>query len=268
MTLAVCRATRSVEPPKAAWFEFVLVLRMTDLTSGPTGNRLLDGLAPEALERLRPHLRLTMLRRGQVLREQGSWKEYVYFPVSGVISLQIAVDEDVSPIEVGLVGNEGMVGAPILFSEGSEEPAIGTAQVLIGGSALQMSVRILRDLARQDPILLMLAQRYLRARFVESAYYAACNGRHSLEERLARWLLGIVDRSEDNATEVSHAQIANVLGVGRSGITLALAEFKTSGLIKSVPGRIAIMDRAGLEAASCGCYLAIRRAFEDFRKVT
>jgi CRP-like cAMP-binding protein len=248
-------------------FEAVLVLRVIDQKTVLTGNWLLDGLAPEALDQLRPHLRSTKLRPGQVLREQGAWQEYVYFPVSGVISIMMTVDDDVSTIEIGVVGNEGMLGAPILFAEGSEEAAIGSAQVLIGGSALHMSTRVLRERACQNVDLLRMLQQYVRARFVQAAYYAACNGRHNLEERLARWLLGISDRSEDGAAEVSHAQIANVLGVRRSGITLALAGFKTSGLIGSMRGRIAIEDRLGLEATSCGCYFAIRREFEAFRNV-
>jgi len=250
-----------------AYSEPLSVLRVADLTVGPTGNWILDGLAPEALEELRPHLRVAKLRPGQVLREQGCWQEYVYFPVSGAVSILMAVDDDVSTIEIGVIGNEGLVGAPILFSEGSEEDAVGSAQVLVAGAALHMSGSVLRERARQNAELLRLLQQYGRARYVQAAYYAACNGRHSLEERLARWLLGIVDRSEDNEIEVSHAQIANVLGVRRSGITLALSGFKTSGLIGSVRGRIAVLDRAGLEATSCGCYFAIRREFESLRNV-
>jgi CRP-like cAMP-binding protein len=243
------------------------VPRVADLTCRPTGNWILDGLAPEALEQLRPHLRVAKLRPRWVLCEQGCWQERAYFPVSGVVSILMAVDEDVSTIEVGVVGNDGLVGAPILFSEDSEEHAVGSAQVVVAGSALCMSASVLRQRARQNAELLQQLLRYARARYAQAAYYAACIGRHSLEERLARWLLGIVDRSEDNAIAVSHVQIANVLGASRSGITLALAGFKSSGLIGSIPGRIAVLDRAGLEAASCGCYFAIKREFEILRHV-
>jgi CRP-like cAMP-binding protein len=238
---------------------------VTDLTSGRIGNWLLDALTPEVVAQLRPHLRLATLRPGQVLREQGCWQEYVYFPISGAVSILMAVDADLSTIEVAVVGNEGMVGAPILFAEGSEEHAVGSAQVLVAGSALHMSVRVLRERACQNVELLQLLQRYVRARYVQASYYAACNGRHDLEERLARWLLGVVDRGKDNAVEVSHAIIANALGVRRPGITLALAGFKASGLIESVPGRIAILNRVGMEAASCGCYFAMRQEVERFR---
>lgn len=242
--------------------------QMADLKPGPIGNWLLDGLAPETLAQLRPHFRLAKLRPGQVLWEQGSWLGSVYFPLSGAVSILLEVDEAVASIEVAIVGSEGLVGASSLLCEGSEGAAVGSALVLVAGSAMQMSAGVLREQARQSVGLLNLLHRYVRARHVQTSYYAACNGRHSLEERLARWLLAIVDRSEDNAIEVSHAQIANVLGVRRAGITSALAGFKTSGLIGAVPGRIAVLDRAGLETMSCHCYFAIKQEFEVFRRVS
>ena len=242
--------------------------RMTEANRSPVGNWLLDGLAPDTLGQLRPHIRLVKLRSGQLLWEQGSWQEHVYFPISGAVSILMSVDQDATTIGVSVIGNEGLVGASILLSEGSQEPAVASAEVLIDGLAMQMSASVLREQARQSNELSKLLHQYLRACFVQSLYDAACNGRHSVDERLTRWLLAVADRSPDNAIDVSHAQIAKVLGVRRAGVTLALAGFKASGLTGSVRGHIAILDRTGLEAASCGCYFAIKQEYEIFRHVS
>ena len=175
--------------------------------------------------------------------------DYVYFPEEGMVSLVLQL-EDGSVIEVGLIGKEGMVGA--LAPLGATAMS-GEARVQMTGSALRMPAGVLRTEAARNPGLMGLLLRYVQALFAQVSQSVACNGRHRLNERMARWLLMAHDCVDGDELPLSHEFLATMLGVRRAGITVAVGQLKEAGLIDNRGGRFRILNRRGLEASACEC---------------
>src|SRR5690242_6124880 len=166
---------------------------------------------------------------------------------------------DGTRIEVGVIGREGFVGAAVLLGANSSPIE---AMVQIPGSALRMRATVFRaQVARIKPFS-DAAHRYAQALHVQVSQTAACNGRHILQERLARWLLAARDRADSDELPLSHEFLSMMLGTRRVGVTLALGTFRTAGMIKNRHGRVTIVDRADLEDAACECYRSVKREYE------
>ena len=221
-------------------------------------NRLLLALPKEKLDCLQPNLELVDLPRGQILLRPNELIDYVYFPEEGMVSLVLHL-EDESVIEVGLVGKEGMVGA--LAPLGATAMS-GEARVQMAGSALRMRAGMLRTEVARNPDLMDLLLRYVQALFAQISQSVACNGRHRLNERMARWLLMAHDCVDGDELPLSHEFLATMLGVRRAGITVAVGQLREAGLIDSRGGRFSILNRRGLEASGCGCYRAVNEQYE------
>jgi CRP-like cAMP-binding protein len=226
--------------------------------SPPLSNRLLASLAPEDLDLLGPHLEPLPLPQKQTLSAPYTPIDYVYFPQEGMVSL-VQPLEDGSVIEVGMIGNEGFVGAPILL--GADTSPL-EAMVQMPGSALRMPASAFREEAGRSTTLSGLLLRFVQALHVQVALTAACNGRHTLPERLARWLLMARDRATSDQLPLSHEFLSDMLCVRRAGVTVALGTLKAAGLLRNSAGRVTIIDRQGLEAASCECYRTVRSEYE------
>jgi CRP-like cAMP-binding protein len=162
-------------------------------------------------------------------------------------------------IEVGLIGNEGLVGVPIVLGA-STAPV--EAMVQIPGSALRMPTRVLQEEIVGNTALLPLLLRYAQALHIQVTQTAACNGRHTLHERLARWLLMAHDRSTGDDLPLNHEFLSMMLGVRRSGVTVVLSDLKAAGLIDNGRSNVTILDRRRLRAASCDCYESVRREYQ------
>ena len=214
------------------------------------GNRLLDSLSPADLQHLTPHLEPVTLPCRQTLAKPGEPIEHVYFVREGVVSLVQPLD-DGAMIEVGMIGNEGFVGAPALLG-GTSSPL--EAMVQIPGSALRMPAEALRETADHNNALMRVLLRYVQALHVQVCVSAACNGRHTLSERLARWLLTAHDRASGDRLPFSHEFLSNMLGVRRAGVTVALGGLRAAGLVANTHGQVTVVDRTGLETAACECY--------------
>jgi CRP-like cAMP-binding protein len=184
--------------------------------------------------------------------------EHVYFVQQGMVSL-VQPLENGAMIEVGMIGNEGFVGVPVLL--GAESSPL-EAMVQIPGSALRMQASAFREEVTRRSTLLALLLRYVQALHIQVSLSAACNGRHTLPERLARWLLTARDRATSDELPLSHEFLSMMLGVRRAGVTVAVGTLKTAGLIRNSHGRVTIIDRQGLEAASCECYRTVRNEYE------
>ena len=219
-----------------------------------TGNRVLDALSPEALALLRPHLETFPLVLGQAIQEPGEKAEYVYFPTGGMISI-VAAMADGAAVEIGMAGKEGMFGISIIL--GDDTPA-QKAMVQLPGSALRMRSTQLRRAAQASPELHGLLLRYAQTVLTAATQSAACNRLHSLEQRCARWLLAARDRAEGDTFPITHEFLAMMLGVRRPGVTIAVQNFRDGGMITYNHGTMAVLDRVGLEAASCECYRFIQ----------
>jgi len=227
-------------------------------TAKSDGNCLLAALAPDDMARLRPHLELVLLSQRQVLSEPRKPIEHAYFPRQGFVSL-VQPMADKSMVEVGIIGREGFVGSPILLGVGMS-PVM--AMVQAPGEALRIPASVLLKGAADSGELSGLLLRYVQALHVQVTQTAACNGRHALAERLARWLLTAHDRVAGDDLPLSHEFLAMMLGMRRSGVTVAVGALKKAGLIDNGHARITILDRQGLEAAACECYRAVRDEYE------
>jgi CRP-like cAMP-binding protein len=227
-------------------------------SAASNGNRLLAALATRDFSRVLSRLEPVPLPLRQVLVRPDKLIKNVYFPQHGVVSLVQRL-KDGGVIEVGLIGNEGLVGVPIVLGA-STAPV--EAMVQIPGSALRMPTRVLQEEIVGNTALLPLLLRYAQALHIQVTQTAACNGRHTLHERLARWLLMAHDRSTGDDLPLNHEFLSMMLGVRRSGVTVVLSDLKAAGLIDNGRSNVTILDRRRLRAASCDCYESVRREYQ------
>jgi CRP-like cAMP-binding protein len=211
-------------------------------------------LSIERYQRLIPYLELVELPLRQVLHEPGERIENVYFPTDAMISL-VSIMQDGSIIEVALVGKEGMVGIPVILGG---EYTTTQAVVQIAGSALRMQANVLKVEFDRPGELQCLLLRYVQALFTRVSQSAACNRLHSIEERLARWLLTVQDCLQTSEFPMTQEYIAQMLGSRRSGVTVAAGILQQAGIISYRRGKIKILNQEGLENTACECYGIIK----------
>jgi CRP-like cAMP-binding protein len=221
-------------------------------------NRLLGALPLEALERLAVYFEPVPLALRDVLIRPGEAMSHVYFPLSGILCL-VSVMNNNRALETGLVGREGM--APVLAFLGIEQ-APQEVVIQASGEALRAPATLLREQAQGPGPFHDLMERYTALTLLHTTQNAACNGLHPVEERLARWLLLAHDRIEGDTLPVSQRLLGLLLGVRQASVTAAGAVLQQAGLIRHEYGRVEILNRAGLEAAACECYLLMRAATE------
>jgi CRP-like cAMP-binding protein len=227
---------------------------------GANSNRLLAGLPDHSRDRLIAASELVSFVPAQVLCESGQHAQHAYFPISGCIAL-LARLEDGARSETGLVGSEGMVGSALVLGIGACPQDI----VVQGeGSAWRLSSRTLRREFADDLATRRMLTRYLYVVLAQLAQSVACTHFHSVESRLARWLLMTCDRSPASSFFVTHEFLAQTLGARRAGITWAASSLRERGLIHYSRGEVRVIDGAGLKKAACECY---RRANETYRDV-
>lgn len=224
----------------------------------PGVNRLLEALPAEELERLRPLMEVAPVLYGEVMAETDGPFTHVYFPTVGVIST-VLIMEDGPTIEVGTIGNEGMAGLPVVLGD-ERSPTRVFCQV--PGEAVRMEAAAFREQARRGGPLAELILRYAQAYLTLVSQTAACNGLHTIEERLCRWLLMTHDRMGSDTIPLTQEVLSQMLGVRRPSVSLVAGTLQEAGLIRYVRGKLEILDRAGLEAASCACYGIVRREFD------
>jgi CRP-like cAMP-binding protein len=231
---------------------------MAPKDSSSVTNQLLAGLPPRALAQLSRHLEPVPLTHRQVLAKPSAATDHVYFAQCGMISLVHPL-ADGTQIEVGVIGREGFLGVAVLL--GAEtSPVEGMVQ--IPGSALRMRATVFREQVARIKPFSDAVHRYAQALHLQVSQTAACNGRHVLQERLARWLLTARDRADSDELPLSHEFLSMMLGTRRVGVTLAIGTFRTAGIIKNRHGRVTIMDRENLEDAACECYRSVKREYE------
>ncbi|BBD66184.1 cyclic nucleotide-binding protein [Nostoc commune NIES-4072] len=230
---------------------------MRENTFKPQVNKLLAALSTNDYQRLVPHLKLVSLSTRQVIYEPKEPIAHVYFPQHAVVSI-VSSMEDGSMVEVGIVSNEGMVGIPVILGGNTTTTK---AFVQVSGAAMQMDADILKTEFNQGGAIQNLLLRYVQAVYTELAQGCACNRFHTLEERLARWLLTVSDRLQLEDFPLTQEFIAQMLGVRRSGVTVAANTLSRTGIIRYQRGHISILNREDLEATSCECYRVIQNEF-------
>jgi CRP-like cAMP-binding protein len=230
----------------------------------PITNGLLAALPREKYLRLLAGLEPVALNFGEVLYEPGEPIRHIYFPSDSLVSLLTLADGHL-PLEVGMVGREGMVGIPLALGIN-----VSSVRALVqgAGGAMRMSAARFRKAFKLSPSLQRELHRYTHLLMVQVSQTAACNRFHVVEARLARWLLMTRERVLSNQFRLTQEFLAHMLGVRRVGVTMAASALQRRKLISYSRGNIRILDQKGLEAASCRCYQVVKNAQRDTRPIS
>jgi CRP-like cAMP-binding protein len=224
----------------------------------PTQNQLLAALPQSDLDRLLRHLELVELPLGQSVYESGDTMNFIYFPVTAIVSL-LYVMENGASAEIAVTGNEGMVGIS-LFMGG--ESTTNRAVVQSGGHGYRLGASVLKKEFELGGELQHLLLRFTQALITQMSQTAVCNRHHDVDQQLCRWLLLSVDRLGGDELRMTQELMANMLGVRREGVTEAAQKLQAAGLIKYVRGRIKVLDRPRLEARVCECYAVVKKEYD------
>jgi CRP-like cAMP-binding protein len=216
-------------------------------------NCLLSCLTEPDLALLSPALKQVVLKQGSILHEPDSSVETVYFPLSGAVSL-LAVTKGGEAIEIASVGRQGAVG---LSAHSGSWRARSRAIVQVPGLAKAIPSHVLRTAISKSEHIRDLMVRYMETLSAQSQQLAACNALHSVEERLARWLLQLSDRIGAAELPVTQEMISQMLGVRRTTVTLVAQKLQHDGLLSYRRARITIVNPAALHASACECYEAL-----------
>jgi CRP-like cAMP-binding protein len=223
--------------------------------AGEPRNALLANLPAGELERVRPHLERVPAAARQILQERNFPVSHAYFLERGAASVMSRIGSGGGLLEVLTVGHQDFVGIPIVLGT-SRSPHRCIVQ--IPGEALRIPAEDLKSLMNTCPALRQRLLAYVQVAMVQSAQLVVCNARHSLRERVARWLLVAGERIEGDVIALTHHALGRALGVRRAGITTTIGAMEEAGLLRRERGRIRLVDRDGLEAQACDCHRVIR----------
>ncbi|CAN7635357.1 Crp/Fnr family transcriptional regulator [Bradyrhizobium sp. LjRoot220] len=221
-------------------------------------NRLLELLDPGDLDRLRPHLKPVIFDYRQSLYEANSPISAVYFPIDGVASL-VNTMANGSAAEVGTVGNEGIVGLPVIFGD---RHAPTSAYIQVPGSGLRLQADVLSSEIDRSATMRIVMLHYAHAFFNQVAQSAACNHFHTVEQRCCRWLLMTHDRVQSERFLLTQEFLGMMLGVRRTSVTTAAGKLRRRKLIDYRRGQVTILNRTGIEDTACECYRVSKREFD------
>ncbi len=221
-------------------------------------NRLLALLSAKDYARLRPHLHHTPLDYRQSLYRANKPLEFVYFIETGVGSL-VNTMANGQAAEVGTIGNEGIVGVPLLLGD---DRAPTSVYIQVPGAGLRMTAELFKKELARSPSMQTIMLRYTHALFNQVAQSAACNHFHTLQQRCCRWLLMTQDRMQTDDFLLTQEFLAMMLGVQRTGVSRAAGALQEAGLITYTRGNVAILDRRGLKRLSCECYVVAKKEFD------
>jgi len=224
-------------------------------------NEILLGLPLKEREMLFSKLELVRLKVHHVLHEPGDSLKSAYFCNTGLISI-LSVFPDGKSVEVGLIGKEGFVGAPLVAGFRTA-PTRAVAQ--IEATAFRVGGETLIAILRQCPKLERRLQQFSQIMAMQVTQIAACNRLHEVDERLARWLLMSADRVGSDSIPLTHEFLAQMLGTRRSSVTVAAGILQKAGLIAHTRGDVQIVDRQKLEEAACECYGIMQRQIEEWQ---
>lgn len=223
-------------------------------------NRLLGALEPESRRRLDPHLEPVEFKLGDMVCDAGGLLKHAYFPQGSVLSL-LTVLQNGSAIETANIGREGAFG---LFAAMYSRVSFNRCIVQLEGHTVRCPIQLLQYEFRNSEHVRDLFVSYSETLLSQVQQTVACNAMHSTEERMCRWLLMMHDRAEGEALPYTHEFLSQILGANRKSVTLAAQSMQNAGLISYRRGTIQVLDRLGLEKASCECYAIVKERFDAF----
>src|SRR6185503_1147157 len=224
----------------------------------PRDNHLLAALRAETYQAIASDLESLTLPLGEVLYESGGRQGYVYFPTKGIVSL-LYVLADGASAEIAVTGREGLVGVSLLMGGGTTP---SRAVVQSAGHAYRLSAKAMKKQFDRGGDLQHLLLLYTQALITQMTQTAVCNRHHNIDQQLCRWLLLSLDRLRSTELLMTQQLIADMLGVGRVGVTEAAGKLQSAGIIHYRRGRISVLDRPALERRVCECYLVVKNEYD------
>ena len=221
---------------------------------------MLAALETASHKRIEPHLAPVEFKLGDVVCEAGGLLKHAYFPQGAVLSL-LTVLENGSAIETANIGREGAFG---LFAAMYSRVSFNRCLVQLEGGIVRCPIELLQSEFKNSEHVRNLFVSYSETLLSQVQQTVACNALHSTEERMCRWLLMMHDRAQGEALPYTHEFLSHMLGANRKSVTLAAQSLQTAGLISYRRGKIQVLDRPGLEKASCECYAVVRERFDAF----
>src|SRR5450631_1746194 len=240
--------------------ELPLTVMFKDRTGETRGNRLLGAMEADNRARIEPHLEPVVLKLGAIVCDAGGLLKHAYFPQGTVLSL-LTVLENGSAIETANIGREGAFG---LFAAMYSRVSFNRCIVQLEGHMVRCPIELLQSEFRNSEHVRDLFVSYSETLLSQVQQTVACNAMHTTEERMCRWLLMMHDRAEGESLTYTHEFLAHILGANRKSVTLAAQSMQTAGLISYRRGTIQVLNRPGLEKASCECYAIVKERFDAF----
>jgi CRP-like cAMP-binding protein len=236
------------------------VTSMRDGNGHNGDNLLLSALHGDSYARLEPALTQVSLKHGDMLYRPEDRQDWIYFPAKGALISLLAVSDEGTSVEVAITGREGMLGiGGILGAARSNHESL----VQNAGGAWRARAEQVREVMEHDAPFRQMVLRYIHVVFLHVAQTALCNRLHSVEERLARWMLSTQDRVESAEFHMTHELLAKMLGTRRTSVSLAAAVLQKAGMLRYSRGHMVILDRKSLEKTACGCYEVMRGEMAD-----
>ncbi len=226
--------------------------------SSTPSNHILTALSPEENQRIAPHLEYVRLTLGTVLYESQAPIEHIYFPLDAMVSLVATLAEH-NTTEFALVGHEGLVGLPVIWG-GMSTPSRAIVQV--PGSAMRVKAEIIKQEFDRGGMLQKRLLLYMQALFTQMAQNSASKSHHTVEQRLAAWLLLVEDSLQKNVLPLTQKYIAQLLGTRRATITVAAGQLQEKGMIRYSRGSIEIVDRPALESTAAESYSVVKQEYD------
>lgn len=226
----------------------------------PFNNRILAALSREEYGDLRPFQEHVRLVQGRVIYDAGDLIRYVYFPLGGMLSL-LSTTRAGASVEVGMIGKEGVAGLPAILRVNTAPYRV---VIQLPGNAMRFRVDVLKDAFNRGGRLQDLLLRYMHTLLTQISQSAACNRFHTVEERLCRWLLVSHDRVNSDVLGLTQEFLSQMIGSPRTSVTAIAGALQRANLIAYSRGKLRILNRPGLEAASCECYEVVRGSIDEY----
>lgn len=221
----------------------------------PSNNLMIEKLNNEKYEKLASYFQLICLETGQLIFRPHETIQFVFFPVSAIIAMQIDIS-DGSSADIVLIGKEGMVGSGVMGGNQN----FSRAHVRFSGFAYKLPLEVFQSELAQDREFLKIWMASTRQMILQIAMPTVCSSKHSNEQQIIRWIMNTLDKTQGHVLQVTHQEIADILGIRRESVTLAAGKLSHEGLIEVSRGQLSVLNRPLLEARACECYRVMNPA--------